>query len=887
MPKSLETLADLYKEKSYYADSAKVAGTALEIAQKKYGPDYLPYADAESTLGRIATGQANFARAEELLAHASKTKKTVGGENSLLYAESLADLGSLYIFKRDNIRAEEFSAQAQEMMEKLLGPDHLKVSVLLHSRGLVAYRRKDYSTAETFYQRSLVIKEKVLGPEHPWLGVTLNNLGLLYWEQSNNYSKAAEYFRRAEIIFEKFDGPESYPVAQTLGNLGIMAKHTGDYQGAEAYYKRSLAIMEKLNGPNHPTAMVTLESLGILYSDHGDYAKAEPLLLRVLQITKDFRGPEHPEVGRTLRNLVHLYSAAGNTARARECWQEAVAIDEKDLPLNLAIGSERQKLAFFDPYMTTLDEAISFQIRLDPENEDSRKLAATALLQRKGRILDALANNLESLRNRSNADDRALLDKLKEITAKLANLVLNGPGKTSLPEHLQKIKTLTEQRDALESEIGKRSAGYYQSSAGVTLNAVQASIPADAALVEYAVYQPYDPKQPNESTTDFGEPRYAAYVITRNEVRSMDLGDAKSIDAAISALRRSLRDPESRNMKRMGRAVDEKIMRPVRALAGNPRHLLIAPDGQLDLIPFEALVDENGQYLVERCLFTYLSTGRDLLRMEMPHASRAEVAVLADPNFGEPKVRTVSAAPNTRAHSATRSITRGNGNDSSSIYFAPLPGTKAEAQAIHSLFHQAQIFTGDQATKATLLGLNAPGILHIATHGFFLEDPKRAAPSGSRNDTHEEISSEDIENPLLHSGLALTGANLNRQGRDSGILTALEASNLNLWGTRVVTLSACDTGIGKVMEGEGVFGLRRAFVLAGAESLVMSLWPVSDYTTREMITAYYTGLKNGRGRGEALRQAELSMLKRKGHEHPFYWASFIESGEWANLTGQR
>ncbi len=884
--KSLETLADLYKEKSDYAGAASVANRALEITQKTYGPDDLPYADAESTLGKVAIGQANYARAEELLTHASKTKKAVGGENSLLYAESLADLAAVYLFKRDNIRAEELCSQAQEMMEKLLGPDHLKVGLLLHSRGLVAYRRKDYSTAENFYQRSLTIKEKVLGPEHPWLGITFNNLGLLYWQQSHNYSKAAEYFRRAEIIFEKVDGPESYPVSQTLGNLGIMAKHTGDYKGAEEYYKRSLAIMEKLNGPNHLTAEVTVESLGILYSDHGDYAKAEPYLLRALQITKDSRGPEHPEVARILRNLVKLYSAAGNRARARECWQEAVAIEEKDLPLNLAIGSERQKLAYFDPYMTTLDEAISFQIRLDPENEDSRKLAATMLLQRKGRILDALANNLESLRNRSNDEDRALLDKLKETTSKLANLVLNGPGKTSLSEHLQQIKTLTEQRDTLESEIGRRSAGYYQSSAAVNLKAVQTAIPADTALVEYAVYWPYDPKQPNESTTDFGEPRYAAYVITRDKVRSMDIGDAKTIDAAIDALRRSLGDPESRNMKKVARAVDEKIMRPVRALAGNPRHLLIAPDGQLDLIPFEALVDEHGQYLVERCLFTYLSTGRDLLRMETPRTGRTEVAVLADPNFGEPKALAVSTAPKTQTHSAKLSTSPGN--DSSSIYFAPLHGTKAEAQTIHLLFHQAQVFTGDQATKATLLGLNAPGILHIATHGFFLEDPKKNGEAGgSTNNTQSGTSREDIENPMLHSGLALTGANLNRQGGDSGILTALEASNLNLWGTKVVTLSACDTGIGKVKEGEGVFGLRRAFVLAGAESMVMSLWQVSDYTTREMITAYYTGLKNGRGRGEALRQAELAMLKRKGREHPFYWASFIESGEWANLNGQR
>src|SRR5262249_8275983 len=148
-------------------------------------------------------------------------------------------------------------------------------------------------------------------------------------------------------------------------------------------------------------------------------------------------------------------------------------------------------------------------------------------------------------------------------------------------------------------------------------------------------------------------------------------------------------------------------------------------------------------------------------------------------------------------------------------------------------------------------------------------------------------ASNGNENPLLRSGLALACANFSHGSGGNGILTALEASSMDLWGTKLVTLSACDTGVGEVKNGEGVYGLRRSFFLAGAESLVMSLWPVSDFVTRETMTSYYSGLKQGLGRGEALRQAELAMLKRKGREHPFYWASFIQSGEWANLDGRR
>ena len=171
--------------------------------------------------------------------------------------------------------------------------------------------------------------------------------------------------------------------------------------------------------------------------------------------------------------------------------------------------------------------------------------------------------------------------------------------------------------------------------------------------------------------------------------------------------------------------------------------------------------------------------------------------------------------------------------------------------------------------------MTAPRLLHIASHGFFLDDGDRRASSPA-------IS----QNPLLRSGLALAGANLDESHGD-GILTALEAAGLDLWGTKLVTLSACDTGVGEIHNGEGVYGLRRAFMLAGAETLVMSLWPVSDAIARDTMVAYYARLRIGMGRGDALRQAKLSVLKRPNLRHPYYWAAFIQSGDWTSLDRPR
>ena len=230
-------------------------------------------------------------------------------------------------------------------------------------------------------------------------------------------------------------------------------------------------------------------------------------------------------------------------------------------------------------------------------------------------------------------------------------------------------------------------------------------------------------------------------------------------------------------------------MLPVRKLMGDASHLLVSPNASLNLIPFEALVDEQGQYLLERYFISYLTSGRDLLRMQVERTSKSPPLVLAAPIFGEPgSGATITNAIQTKRRSIT------TGQNLSAVYFGALSGTAEEARGIKTLFPEATVFTGSNASKTTLKRVSAPSILHIATHGFFLNDGDL--------DKHVE---KHVENPLLRSGLALAGANLNKSGTENGILTALEASNLDLWGTKVVTLSACETGVGEVRNGEGVY----------------------------------------------------------------------------------
>jgi len=490
-----------------------------------------------------------------------------------------------------------------------------------------------------------------------------------------------------------------------------------------------------------------------------------------------------------------------------------------------------------------------------------------------------------------------LLDRLTETRSQIARLVLGGPQEMNVERHRDQIKALEDQADKDEADISRRSDEFRAQFLPVTLEAVRAAIPPDSALIEFASYRPFNVKAIN-SDDAYGQPHYVAYVLRRDgEIEWKELGEAKAIDTAISALRKASRDPKRVDVKRLARALDAKVFQPLRPLLGDVTRLLISPDGSLNLVPFAALVDERGRYAVERYSISYLTSGRDLLRLQAPRESRGGPLVVAAPDFGRRSQVEAPRLEEQEKHAPEVEVKAESARSAiKDFYFPPLPYAEREGEALRALLPDATLLTKSQATKAALGQVRSPKMLHIATHSFFLED-QQLTSAGERgaqalNDDPERASQRleqrgvRIESPLLRSGLALAGANEQKE-EDNGILTALEVTGLNLWGTKLVALSACDTGVGEVKNGDGIHGLRRALVLAGAETQMMSLWAVSDKATRELMVAYYGRLKQGQGRGEALRRVQLEMLKNVNRRHPYYWASSIQSGEWANLEGKR
>jgi CHAT domain-containing protein/Tfp pilus assembly protein PilF len=827
-------------------------------------------------------GEGKYDEAIERSSRALSIREKRLGADDLRVAESLHNLGMLYREKGDYARAEPLYLRALSIRERKLEADDPRIATTLNHLGLLNRLKGDYALAEQQYRRALAIREKVLGADDPFVANSLTNLALLYALRTD-YDQAESLYRRALGIYESTVGPEDPYVATVLINLGTVYWEKGDYARAEELVRRALRIEEIKLGPEHPNVAQSLANLATLLSEKSDLQQAENMYRRALAIRERVLGPQHPLVASLLSNLSLLFEAKGDAAQAISYQSRANEIRERNLEAILNTGAESQKLLYLAVLAGETDGTVSLHVDFAPANTLAARLALTTLLRRKGRVLDTMSDQVGALRRRLSPDVIALLDRLSEARSRLSNLVLRGPSAANVAQYRAEVDSTEGEVRDLEAEVSKHSVEFRTQSQSVTLERVQATIPPSAALVELSIYRPFNAGAKSRANR-WGSPRYVAYVLGRTGPPKWTvLADpVELIDSGVLRLRAALRNPARADVREIARSVDERVMRPIRGLLGNARQVLLSPDGTLNLIPFGALVDERGRYLIERYSFTYLTSGRDLLRMQEHFPNKQGVVVIANPAFDRQTEK-----PENGLKSADVENLR---PPEFKERFGPLGGTTYEAEEIGRLI-PADMLMQASATEKAIKHVRAPKILHVATHGFFLANKGQMSFAAASADQFNGLTRFNVrggtESPLLRSGLALAGANdLNGGDGEDGVLTALEASGLDLWGTKLVVLSACETGLGDVQNGEGVYGLRRALVLAGAESQVMSLWKVSDEVTKDFMAAYYKRLTLGEGRSEALRHVQREVLSLREHAHPYFWASFIAQGDWRNLEGE-
>jgi tetratricopeptide (TPR) repeat protein len=855
---SLNNLANLYSSMGEYAKAEPLLQRALKINEKALGPEHPSTATGLNNLGELYSSMGDYAKAEPLLQRALKINEKALGPEHPSTALSLNNLANLYEKLGDYAKAEPLFQRALKIREKALGPEHPITALSLNDLAALYQYMGDYAKAEPLLQRALKIKEKALGPEHPITATSLNNLANLY-EKLGDYAKVEPLLQRALKINEKALGPENPTTGLSVNNLAMLYQYMGDYAKAEPLYQRALKIREKALGPEHPDTGQSLNNLGELYSSMGDYAKAEPLLQRALKINEKALEPEHPDTGQSLNNLAFLYAGMGNSQEALRLAARARRIEEKNLSDILSFTSEEQRLAF---QKTTHPYILPATLGNAPE-------LAEIVLRQKGVVLDSLLEDRLVAEASGDPKQREIIEQLRSAKQRLTQLQLEIP--KDLSEQAQKQRAA--EKEKLSSEVEQLEGGLARQVAGlgkarralsVTVAQVQSALPKQAALIELLRYSHYLGKGK-------GELRYGAIVIGASGDPSwVPLGNAAEIEKNIALYQKSVRGKtDEATLSSVLKALNNQVWAPIeKALPAGTTTVIVSPDAELNFVSFATLLTADDRFAGEKYSIRYVASGRDLLRETEPTAGpKTTIRVFANPDFGG-----IAAGPRLEQTNAValRSVEM---RDLEGISLPSLPGTEKESAELEARAKksgwQPQIYLGPNATKAELRKVNSPRILHLATHGFFLPEIGLGPPPSGLSGSGADIPKGKLMNPMHRSGLALAGAQRTLQAwaksevpptDNDGIVTAEEVGGLKLYSTWLVVLSACDTGGGEARAGEGVMGLRRGFVQAGAENLLMTLWPISDQTTVQIMLDFYDAAFKSGNAPQALADVQRDWL---------------------------
>ena len=857
---SLNALGLLYEDMGQYPKAEPLFKQVLEIRQQALGPDHPDTATALNNLAELYWRMGEYAQAESPYKEALQIRQKMLGRDHPDTATSLNNLAALYYDMGKYAKAEPLFQDALQIDQEKLGPKRLETASDLNNLALLYQRMGEYAKAESRLTEALEIYQKMLGPEHPLMATSLSNLAELY-EDMGAYAKAEPLFRQALEIRQKVLGREHPATAISLNNLALLYHVMGDYAQAEPLYKEALDIRQKVLGREHPYTAVSLNNLAGLYEQTGDFAKAEPLFKEALEIRQKTVGPDHPDTASNLNDLALLEFDLGNIEEGKRLATLWYSAQLKAFAQILSFGSEDQRLAYqqlLAPY--TLFSAL---------DQSGPRLADT-VLHYKGVVLDSIIEDRLLAETSKVEANRQLVEELRFKKRGLAQLLLQAT--TASPgEAAQRIQSLEEDLDRIQDTLAQQLTDFGQARRAltVTVEQVQAALPKNAVLVEYVRYQHYLAKSRFEL-------RYGAVVFSADAPpRWVTLGSARDIEASLRRYQRLVRKATDEEIAAILQKLYQEVWEPIdQEFPRGANEIIVSPDGQLNFLSFATLLDLNKCFVAEKYSIRYAASGRDLLRDAQPTPSR-QIIVMSNPKF-DGDIQLASRDLSADRPGALRGAEKREVED---LSFEALTGTQQESAQLLLKFEQwgwpARSLSGLEVNKRTLQNLRSPYILHLATHGFF--EPEDASANLNPNEAQSPEAKSDLtrsrffKNPMHRSGLALAGANTTIEAwkrgealpiEEDGILTAEDVSTLDLKGTWLVTLSACDTGSGEARAGEGVMGLRRGFIEAGAQNLLMTLWPISDESTVQIMNDFYDAAHQGGNAPEALAKVQREWLIR-------------------------
>lgn len=883
------------REQSRWVEAAPLAEQLVALTRERYGEDHTNTATALHLWAFFIQQNGDYDKAEELFLRALAIDEKLFGKDTVQTARRLHMLAGIYRDRGDYQKAMPLLERALAIREKHLGPNHGDTAQVIRTTGQLYALMGDFARAEPYLLRALKIWEND-GPYAQYnVPGTLSALGWLYLA-IRDYDQAERMMKRSLELRKKQQGLEHEGTAASFGELAIIQRARGKLDEAERLFHQGLAIREKLYGTNHVSLFETLNYLATMHLDRGELDKAEPLLSRSRSLVEKNLGAEHPKMASVLMRLSWLHEMRGDGEVAKMFCERARCLQEthfgvghhgildslKQLAcLEAALGHPERAVALANRLQQTEEDHIANVLSFTSERQrltyqrDSSvashrydlwgTLGATeplarAVFRTKGLVLDSLIEDRQLAEASSNPQVRDLVDQLGQSRRRLARFGHLVAQETPSAARNPEMEGLSAQIEMLETSLTRRVAGLGRArrALSVEVEQVLAAIPEETVLLEMLRYRHYEGKARWQET-------YGVLILSQRErPHWIRLGPAEAIDNSIKLYQHAVRNPEAgESFVQCLRDLYEKLWAPLAGrLPVRTTRVIVSPDAQLNFVSFVTLLNSANRLLGEDYLFSYVSTGRDLLAERETIPAAPQLLIWANPDFG---ALVKAEAGNARV--LNREL-RG-------LNFLSLPGAEKEGRALWKRawqfgFRDAVLRVGARATEAELHRLHSPMALHVATHGFLLP------PAETGHAIEEEYSDSMIGNrtgpffnPMLRSGFALAGAQRTLQAwaegkivpsHDDGIVTAAEIGSLNLRGTSLVVLSTCDSGTGEARAGEGVLGLRRGFIQAGAQNLLLTLWPIDDGTTSGLMFDFYAGLH--RGAPQALVEAQRKWLQK-------------------------
>lgn len=870
---TLTELAKVLQTRGDMESAAQLHSESHSILEKK-AADSPEYLKALNDYAVHFAMRGELSRAEEMFLKCLAVHERTD-PNSLPHALALLNLGNVAFFRGDLFKAESFYRRSMAIREKL-SPQSMEFAQVLNNLGSVLANRGDLSAAEDAFRKALAVWEKV-APESDMVGTLINNIGNIAYDRGDN--ETAEQYLRKSLAIGRKQAPGSMDVAMRMMNLGNVLKDKGDYESAEEFIRGALSIQESQLHDSIAVAR-TIYSLASLDLEKGDPLGARDLAQKaialhdklvpgglesasVLQLAGDIElqaknpGPARSFYEKALASRSKLaagsraeaeslhgigmcYRAEGALTQATDCFRRAVAALEAQKGKlggseNVRIGFGAQYLQFYQDYIEVLietrQESEAFHIL-----ERSRARSLLSMLAERDLTFSAeIPEDLEQERKRIDVEYDRIQGKIAEMNP--------ATEEDQIKQLMSRMTELNDQRDAVVKKIRQASPrlASLQYPEPLDLAGTQQILDPGTVLLSYSVGK--EKSYLFAVNKDKDHAALHVYPLAWNE---------RAIKEKVEAYRNLIQRKESLKSRQAlfsaGKELFDGLIAPAEKIVEKAKHVLIVPDGPLYILPFSAMIREwdpkrgKVQFLmewkptsVEVSATVYAEIRKEKNR---PSHSAGEVIVFGDPLYtASSELQTVS--------------TRG-------LDLTPLPATRDEARSIEALYPgSVKSFLGKDATEeeAKHIGKDAR-FIHFACHGFI-----------------------DERFPL-NSALALAIPRQPAEGQENGLLQAWEVFEQIRIHADLVTLSACETGLGKEMRGEGLIGLTRAFQFAGARSVLASLWNVSDESTAEFMKDFYRHLKNGFAKNEALQMAQKDMLAASVYSHPYYWAAFQLNGDW-------